>query len=392
MKKNIVAILSIFFVLIVVLLVGVVLGIEYHALQEQKETFKGELIKGLEKGEEYIPILDHEMAVVNVVEKNSPAVVNIVASKYVTTRRFGIEEFFFGIEEDYEEELRRRIETGEGTGFLISSNGMIVTNRHVVGDENAEYKVFLSDGKAYDAEVLARDPVQDLAVIKIEGSNFPTVTLGDSDGIQIGQTAVAIGNALGEFQNTVSVGVISGVGRRIIAQGGAMMEVLDDVIQTDAAINLGNSGGPLLNLNGEVIGINTATAVRAEGIGFALPINKAKRAIEGVLSEGKIVYPFLGVRYVMVDENISNENNLSVDYGALLVSGGRGQGAVEPGTAAQKAGLQEEDVILEINGEILSVDNPLGKVIMEHYPGDRVNLLVLREDREISIVVTLGKM
>ncbi len=393
MKKFTIAILSIFIFLLFILMVGVFLGIGYYAVQNQKDVFvEDDLIERLAESKEYTPILDHEMAVINVVEENSPAVVNIVASKYVTMKRFHIEDFFHRTEEEYEDEVRERIEIGEGTGFIISKDGFILTNRHVVGDESAEYKVFLPDGTKYDAEILARDPVYDLAVLKIEGSNFSKINIGDSDSIKIGQTAIAIGNALGEFQNTVSVGVISGVGRRIVAQGGSRVEVLDDVIQTDAAINLGNSGGPLLNLNGDVIGINTATAVRAEGIGFAIPINKVKRAIESVLSDGKITYPFLGVRYVMVNETIKKEYDLMVDYGALLISGQPGQSAIEKGTGADKANLQEGDIILEIDGKKIYSENPLGRVIMEYYPQDEIELLILREGKEKKVKATLGEM
>lgn len=392
MRKTITAILSIFFILLIVLLFGVFLGTEYSLLSEREAISEEDLLEKLKEKQEYSPVLDHEMAVINVVEDNSSAVVSIVASKYVTMRRSRFEDFFFRTEQEYEDEIRERVEMGEGTGFIISPNGTILTNRHVVADKNAEYKVFLSDGSAYDAEILARDPVHDLAILRIEGENFPTVNIGDSDNIRIGQTAIAIGNALGEFQNTVSVGVISGVGRRIIAQGGSMVEVLDDVIQTDAAINLGNSGGPLLNLKGEVVGINTATAVRAEGIGFAIPINKVKRAIESVLSDGKITYPFLGVRYIMIDNAVKEENDLTVNYGALLVSGHPGQSAVEKGTAADRANLQEGDIILKIDGERVSQQNPLGRIIMEYYPQDEIELLVLRDEKEINIKAVLGEM
>ncbi len=393
MKKTIIAIVFIFFVLIVILLFGVFLGIEYYALRDQEKIInEKELIEGLSTTKEYNSVLDHELAVINVVEESAPAVVNIVASKYVTTRRHRLEDFFYRTEEEYENELRERIETGEGTGFIISSSGIIITNRHVVLDEKAEYKVFLSNGKKYDAEILARDPVYDLAVLKIEGEGFNTIKIGDSDSIRIGQTAIAIGNALGEFHNTVSVGVISGVGRRIIAQGGPMIDILDDVIQTDAAINLGNSGGPLLNLNGQVIGINTAMAVRAEGIGFAIPINKVKRAIEGVLSDGSITYPFLGVRYIIIDDIVQKENDLEVNYGALLVSGQPGESAIEKGTGAHRAGLQEADIILKIDDKKISTENPLGRIIMEYYPQDEIELLILRQGKEKRIKAVLGKM
>ena len=189
-----------------------------------------------------------------------------------------------------------------------------------------------------------------LAVIKIQstGTVFKPVTLGDSSGIQIGQTAIAIGNALGQFSNTVSVGVVSGLQRTISAsdQMGSVSETLEGIIQTDAAINAGNSGGPLLNLRGQVIGINTAMAQGAQDIGFALPINMAKKDISQVVATNKIVYPFLGVRYVLVDDQVKQKYNLSVDYGALVLKGNNGEPAVNPGSGAAKAGIKENDVIL----------------------------------------------
>jgi serine protease Do len=237
---------------------------------------------------------------------------------------------------------------------------------------------------------LAKDPVQDLAILKIEGSDFPIVRLGDSDSLQIGQTVIAIGNALGEFQNTVSVGVISGLGRTITASGGGMIETLEDIIQTDAAINPGNSGGPLLNLKGEVIGINTAVSLEGQNIGFTIPINKAKNDITQVKDLGKIVYPFLGVRYIIITPDIQKENNLSVDYGALIISGqGSDEQAVYPNSPAQKAGLKEKDIILEINGEKITTVNPLSKIISNYKVGDEINLKVLRvqEEKTFSIIL-----
>ncbi len=390
MKNKVLLIFSIFLVLLMVFVLGSIIGVGYYLGISDNDTDK--VIKVVEREDEYTPVLDHEKAVINVVEESSSAVVSIVASKYVERMRFPFEEFFGMGDFDYEEEVRERLETGEGTGFIISSDGIILTNKHVVRDENAEYSVFLSDGTKYDGEVLGRDPVHDIAILKIEGKSFPTVKIGDSDNIRIGQTAIAIGNALGEFENTVSVGVISGLGRRVVAHRQSQFEVLDNVVQTDAAINLGNSGGPLLNLNGEVVAVNTATAVHAEGIGFAIPINKAKRAIDGVLEHGEIVYPFLGVRYIMVNEDIARERGLAVDYGAVIVFGGRGQEAIEKGSAAEKVGLKEGDIILKIDGKKITENNPLSRVIVSYYPGDEVDLTIFREGRKKNISVVLGRM
>ncbi len=352
---------------------------------------------------EYVPATSQEEAVIKAVKEYSPAVVSIIISKDLPV----IEQYYinpfgegspFGFEvPQYRQQGTQKQEVGGGSGFIISSDGLVLTNKHVVQDKEAEYTVLTTEGKKYPAKVLALDPVQDLALIKIDtkdetGKTFPTVKIGDSDNLQIGQTVIAIGNALGEFRNTVSVGVISGLGRTVTASsGGTFIETIEDVVQTDAAINKGNSGGPLLNLKGEVIGVNTAMAQDAQSIGFAIPINKAKRSIEQVKNTGKITYPFLGVRYVLINAQIKEEENLTVDYGAWIKRGDQGEEAVTQGSAAQKAGLIEGDIILEFNGEKITTDNSLAKIIMKYSPGDTVNLKILRSDQEKMISVTLGE-
>ncbi len=357
---------------------------------------------------EYIPQTSQEQAIIKVVNDVSPAVVSIVISKDVPI----MEQYFYNPLEEFEgffgegfevqvpgfrQNGTEKKDIGWGTGFIVSENGMVLTNKHVVLDMEAEYTVFTSDGKSYPAEILARDPVKDIAVLQInqqEGGVFPKTVLGSSDDIQIGQTVVAIGNALGEFKNTVSVGVVSGLGRTITAFGeesSGFAESLEDVIQTDAAINKGNSGGPLLNLRGEVIGINTAMVEQAQNIGFAIPVNQAKRSIEQVKASGKIVYPFLGVRYVLITEAIKNENNLGSDYGAWLTKGLNGEPAIESGSNAGKAGLLENDIILAINGEKITTDNSLSEIIMRYNPGDSIVLKVLRNGQEKIIEAVLGE-
>ncbi len=357
---------------------------------------------------EQIVTVSEESAVISAVEKISPAVVSIIVSKDLPIIEkyyydpFGSDFFqqffgddfenFFGVPQ-YKQNGTEKREIGGGTGFIVSQNGYIVTNKHVVYDEEADYTVITNDGTKYDAQVLARDPITDVAILKIDGDNFPTVELGDSSKLKVGQTVIAIGNALGEFSNTVSTGVISGLSRSITAGGGGLSERLSGVIQTDASINPGNSGGPLVNLAGQVIGINTAMAAGAENIGFAIPINEVKNTIKSVQENGRIVRPWLGVRYVQITPEIAKENKLNVDYGALIVRGEkRTDLAVIPGSPADKAGLEENDIILEVNGQKIDEKNPLVKVISQFKPGDEITLKILHKGEEKEINVTLEEM
>ncbi|MFA5249066.1 MAG: trypsin-like peptidase domain-containing protein [Candidatus Paceibacterota bacterium] len=342
-----------------------------------------------------------EERVVSLVKDNSPSVVSITITKDVPVYQYQNDPFGsffdnpFGSLYGSQPQIKgyQKQEVGEGSGFIVSEDGLVLTNKHVVDQTNAQYTVVMSDKKEYPAKVLATDPVQDLAILKIEGTGFKTVTLGDSDSLQVGQTAIAIGNALGEFPNTVSVGIISGLSRSIVASGGAQAsESLENVIQTDAAINAGNSGGPLLNLSGEVIGINTAVASQAQGVGFALPINLAKRDIEQVKKTGKISYPFLGVQYTLITPEFAEQKKLSVDYGALIgASSSSSKPAVISGSAAQKAGVKAGDIILEFGGEKITSDNSLAKIIAKYLPGDKVTLKILRNEKELSVEATLGE-
>jgi len=314
--------------------------------------FEQAIIPSTEFVEEYQPQTSQEEAVIRVVKQASPAVVSVVISKdvpvyeqYVETQPFG--DFFqFQVPKTRQIGTEKQI-IGSGTGFIVSNDGMVLTNKHVVAEKNAYYEVITAEGKKYPAEVLAKDPLQDLAIIRIKKATssqeiFPVVRFGNSNSVVVGQTAIAIGNALGEFSNSVSVGVISGLSRSITASGGGISENLEDIFQTDAAINKGNSGGPLLNLKGEVIGVNVAVAEGAQSIGFAIPVNKAKRDIRQLNEQGKISYPFLGIRYLLVNPDIQEAEKLSVDYGALIVRGETDkEPAVEPGSSANKAGLKE---------------------------------------------------
>ncbi|MBU1146078.1 trypsin-like peptidase domain-containing protein [Patescibacteria group bacterium] len=341
-----------------------------------------------------------ESATVDAVKKVAPAVVSIVISKDLSkiNNYNNFPQIFFGFPFNFqapsasdESGSTGKTEIGGGTGFIISSDGLILTNKHVASDAEAEYTVITNDDQKYDAKILATDPVLDIAVLKIDAKDLPTVELGDSDKIELGQTVIAIGNSLGEYKNTVTKGVVSGVGRRIVAgdnQGGS--EVIEEAIQTDAAINPGNSGGPLVNLAGQVIAINTAMNQQGQLIGFAIPINAAKQDIESVKTSGKIVRPWLGVRYVLINEEIAKENKLEKDYGALVVRGQKQTDlAVVPGSPADKAGLVENDIVLEIDGQKIDEDHPLAREIAKSRPGDEITLKVLHKGEEKDIQVKL---
>lgn len=349
----------------------------------------------------YASVSDYENAVIKAVEASSPSVISIIISKDLPVIEqcpydfFGDlpQEFrqFFGQDIEFYRPCQKgvkRQEVGGGSGFIISSDGLIVTNKHVVGDVKASYTVLLNDARKYEAKILAQDSARDFAVIKINVENLPVVRLGDSDSIKLGQTAIAIGNALGEFRNTVSVGVISGLARTITASGGGLTERIEGVIQTDAAINQGNSGGPLLNLKGEVIGINVAMVSGAQNIGFAIPVNQVKKAIESVKKTGRIVTPYLGIRYLLITPESAKKEKLPVDYGILIRGGEDGPGVMK-NSPAEKAGLLAEDVILELNGEKITLEKSFGFLLGKYSVGDEVALKILRSGKETEIKVKL---
>lgn len=349
----------------------------------------------------YAPQTTQEQAIIDTVKKGREAVVSVIATKDlpVIERQPFIQglpddlfrEFFEGFGIPRQGQGTQKQQVSAGSGFIVSADGMIITNKHVVTDAQADYTVLLNDGTRVPARVLARDPIQDIAIMKIDRSGLPFLALGDSDKIQVGQTAIAIGNALGEFGNTVSVGVISGLSRTITAQGGGQSELLEDIIQTDAAINPGNSGGPLLNLRGEVVGINTAVARGAENIGFAIPINKAKRDIAQVETQGKISYAFLGVRYQIITPDLAAEHKLPVEYGAWVTRGDASGSAITAGSPAEKAGIKEGDIILELNGTRITSTTPLAALITAKSVGDTISLKVLSGGVEKTVSVTLAE-
>ncbi len=282
-----------------------------------------------------------------------------------------------------------------GSGFIVSASGLVVTNRHVVSDTAARYSVVLSDGLTFPVEILARDQVFDIAVLQIitdsdETDMFSYLEFGDSDSLRLGQTVISIGNALAEFQNSVSKGVISGLSRTIEARGQqGMVEQLDQVIQTDAAINLGNSGGPLLNTAGEVVGMNVAASLRAENIGFALPSNVVSQIVQSVAETGEIIRPFLGIRHMTVTPRVAEANDLGVSYGALLTRGQQPEDvAVMPGSPADRAGLQEGDIILQINDRRLDSVS-LAQALRSQTVGATIPIVIYRDGEELTLQVTL---
>ena len=281
--------------------------------------------------------------------------------------------------------------SGTGSGFIYDESGFILTNKHVV-EGSQELLVILNDGRRFPGTVYGVDTLTDLAIVTIEADGLPTAPVGVSAGLEPGQLAIAIGNPLG-YENTVTTGVVSGLGRQITASDARQTsaETLNNLIQTDAAINPGNSGGPLVNSAGQVIGINTAVSTDAQGLGFAIPIDVAKPIMSQALNGEPLVRPWIGVYYIPVTPAIAEEQDLPVDYGALIGTTG-GEQAVFPGSPAEAAGLQVGDVIVAINGEQITVDTDLSMLIVPHEPGETITLRVLRANTSREVEVTLGEL
>ncbi len=287
--------------------------------------------------------------------------------------------------------LQRMVLEGAGTGIVISSNGYIITNKHVVQDTR-NISVVTNDGTVYpDVEYIGSDPSNDLAFIKINktGQNFTPAVLADSSKVDVGLKVIAIGNALGQYQNSITSGIISGIGRPIIAGDGQNDEQLDNLFQTDAAINQGNSGGPLLNFNGEVIGINTAVAQDAQGIGFAIPINAAKGLIKTLLAHNEVKKAYLGVRYIALTPQVADTFKLKQTQGAYAYNDTNN--SVIAGSPADKAGLQDKDIITKVDNKEVNENNGLALLLATYVPGDKVALTVYRDGSVKTIEVTLGE-
>jgi serine protease Do len=315
-------------------------------------------------------VTPQEASISGVVDKVAPSVVSIVTQTQGSMLR------------------GTSVESGAGTGIIVSQNGYIMTNKHVV--EGADtVSVVLTDGTSYDnVHVVGADPLNDIAFLKIDNvSNLHAAELGDSSSLRIGQSVVAIGNSLGQYQNTVTSGIVSGVGRPVSAQSGSAVESLNDLIQTDAAINPGNSGGPLLNLQGQVIGMNTAVAQDAQGIGFALPINATKGVLKGVLNKGKVEHVFMGVNYVTLTPDAAKHYGITTTQGAYVVA--NGGAAVRAGSPADKAGVKEKDIITKVGSIDVGPGSDVASLVAEYTPGDTIQLTILRGSQTLTVNVTL---
>ncbi len=337
--------------------------------------------------------------IVQIAKKVCPAVITVIVSRDLPAAEnfysfpYAGKEYVVPKLEKGQKGKIQKTQIGGGSGFIVSENGYVFTSNHVVSDTTADYTVILDPKHKYPAKVLSRNPINDTAVLKIEGERFPCLDLADSNKIELGEEVVAVGNALGEFTDTLSAGIVSGLSRFISAFGGIenQMQNLRGLIQTDAAINPGNSGGPLINMECQVIGINTAMIMGAQNIGFAIPINYAKKDLEEVKKYGKIIMPFLGVKYVLISKDMAQANKLPVNDGALVVREALGESPVVEGSSADKAGVKEWDIILECDNQKITSKNPLANILQKCKIGEETTLKVLRDKKEINLKVKLSE-
>lgn len=325
-------------------------------------------------------VVQENSALVDVAKAVSPSVVSIT-TKLVSAPQTTLFGYSIG----------GGTQQGAATGIIITADGLILTNNHVI-DGSSSITVFTSDGKQHKGKVIASNPAQDYAFVRIDATGLTPVKLGDSSAVEIGQHVIAIGNALGQYNNTVTDGIISGKGRPVQAgdaNGSSAPESLQDLFQTDAAINPGNSGGPLVNLDGQVIGMNTAVASSAQNIGFAIPINEIKSAIQSVKNKGVIERPYLGVRYVPISPDVVSAKNLTVTSGALVTGDGQNP-AIVPGSPADKAGLKDNDIITKIGSQSVDSDHSLTSILADQKVGATVTLTIVRDKKTQIVKATLA--
>lgn len=316
-----------------------------------------------------------ETSIAGIVSKVTPAVVSIISEVRTTSY------FSYGTAR------------ASGTGMIVTEDGYIITNKHVVNGARS-VQVITDSGDTYDnVTIVGTDPLNDVAYLKINGaSGLPTIPLGDSKTIAVGQPVLAIGNALGAYQNSVTQGIIGGTGRSISAgdSDGNNVEYLTDMLQTDAAINPGNSGGPLVNAAGEVIGINTAVSTDAQGLGFAIPISAVKGMLKNIIDNGKAERAYLGLSYVTITSEVAKEFDLSVNQGAYVHSDNSRQSAVVSGGPADKAGIEDGDIVSKINGVQVGRAGSIATLIGEYKVGDVVPITIIRDGKETVVNVTLS--
>ncbi|MDI6821076.1 MAG: trypsin-like peptidase domain-containing protein [Patescibacteria group bacterium] len=339
---------------------------------------------------------------IKTIKKVMPAVVSIIISKSLKEVKKELNELgkkekklphLFEIPPD-KIDAHGMVQVGGGSGFVVEPNGIILTNKHVIAESNSSYTVITSDNEEYDAELLARDPINDVAILKIKPKNkLPTVILGDSNKLELGQTVLAIGNALGIFKNTVSMGIVSGLSRSINAQTDPISppQEMRGLIQTDAAINPGNSGGPLTDIFGQAIGINAAVVFGAQNISFAIPINAAERDLDDLKKYGRIRRPLLGLRYIAINKDLQEKIKLPVDHGAYITKEHPIDAAVIPGSPADKAGILEKDIILTWNNEKICVEKNIQDYLENCDVGEIATLKILRDGKEIELKVVLAE-
>ncbi len=312
-------------------------------------------------------------------EKNISEAVNKVSKSVVSVVTEVTSRSYFGMQ----------VGEGAGTGVIVSENGYILTNKHVI-DGASNIQIVTSDGTTYDkVKLVGTDPLNDIAFLKIDGArNLPVAEIGDSGSIRVAQQVVAIGNSLGQYQNTVTSGIISGKDRPVTAQSNDGVETLTGLLQTDAAINPGNSGGPLINTSGQVIGINTAIAAEAQGIGFAIPIDATKGMLKHLLKTGEAKRSYLGVNFISITPEVAKEFSLDQQKGAYVQNTGTTP-AVLSGSPAEKAGIKEGDIILKLNDDVVGENGSMSNMIAEYAPGETVTLTVSRDGNERQMRVTL---